>query len=39
MGRKAQRIGNTTKSEKVTTVGAEQLSLRHPAIKFEKGGK
>jgi hypothetical protein len=27
------------KSEKVTTVSAKQLSVHHPAIKSEKGGK
>jgi hypothetical protein len=37
--RKVQCKGNTEKSEKVTIVSATQLSLLHPAIKFEKGGK
>jgi hypothetical protein len=36
---KLPRAGHTTKSEKGTTVSAEQLSLRRPAIKSEKGGK
>jgi hypothetical protein len=31
--------GHTAKSEKGTTVSAEQLSLRRPTIKSEKGGK
>jgi hypothetical protein len=30
---------HTTKSEKGKTISAEQLSLRRPAIKSEKGGK
>jgi hypothetical protein len=36
---KLPHAGHTTKSEKGTTVSAEQLSLRHPTIKSEKGGK
>jgi hypothetical protein len=39
MGRKVQHTGNTTKSEKVTTVSATKLSLLCPTIKLEKGGK
>jgi hypothetical protein len=38
-GRKVQHAGNTTKSEKVTTVSATQLSLLRPAIKSEKRGE
>jgi hypothetical protein len=38
-GRKAQHVGNKEKSEKVTNVSATKLSLLHPAIKSEKGGK
>jgi hypothetical protein len=38
-GRKVQHAGNTTKSEKVTTVSATQLSLLCPTTKSEKRGK